>query len=530
MKNFINTYYKIRSFFYKPFENQPEGISKKGVYLQAFNFSFLFLYLFAIVTRIFSYGNIFLYIGDTCAVLTLIIGIILVRKNKYHAASYSFFVIFIVIFFHNILGDIYFNSDITPLRLYETLTAMTIGIMCISLFSGKYRQIFIAYILSIATLIAHFIVIMQHLHHDQFINYQYNLIIIAIILITVIFIISALGMRLTKYLLTVNSEKYSSIFNNLTDAFIIIYPKKNSDGKSNLIIKEANPAFYTMFRLKHDTVLRGNYFTDIIKNIELENFPWNSYFSDSNSVKGDQKFILFSKKLSGWLHFYSFITDNNEIVLIISDETQRITAEKSLNASLEEKEHLVKELHHRVKNNFQVISSLINIQDFSQSENNFENVRKRISTMAGIYEMLYGSQDLSNIKVKPYVEKLVIHILDINNDKRNKVNIIQNVDSFTCPIYSAIPCALILYEFIDNSIRHCPENSEINIHIIASKTSKRVKVKLYDNGKTFSAKSSISNPTTSGFIIINSSLRQLKAEYKEFLKEGFHLHFSFYTD
>lgn len=525
----VEVFNSIRRYFYEPFENTVQTTAKKGVYIQAFNFVFLFLYILAVVVRIFTYGNIFLYIGDVIALSALIAGIIFSRCLKVNFAVYTYFAVFGVIFFHNILGDYYFPVNMTNQRLYETMTAMTIGIMCISIFADKYIKLIISYVLSVLIISFHFLVIMVKLSGSDYKDWDYNLISIAIVLITVIFSISVLGMRLNKYLFRINSEKYKTLFNNLSDAFCIIKPEFKNDRMTALKFKEANPVFYTMFRINQQDNIFNEEFTDIIKSAELESFPWHTFIKEIYVNKFEQKFTLFTNKLTGWLHFQVFSTQNDEIVLIISDETSKIVAEKSLNASLREKEHLVKELHHRVKNNFQIISSIMNFNQYGEDEDRFKSIRNRITTMAGIYEHLYTAEDLANIPVKSYVDRLVSHIRASDADNFDSIRFTIDIGNFTCPIYKTIPCALILFEFFDNAIKFSKDASITKVTVFAEKKDNIVQVHLYDDAKSFPENVSIKNPTTPGFIMMNSSLRQLKADYEEYFDEGFHLKIKFHS-
>ena len=133
-------------------------------------------------------------------------------------------------------------------------------------------------------------------------------------------------------------------------------------------------------------------------------------------------------------------------------------AEAKIKASLEEKELLLRELHHRVKNNLQIISSLINLQSNGIKDSGdleiFRESQSRVKSMAIIHEKLYQSVDLSNINFKEYIPSLVSYLvsyyskesIDIEMDVEN--DLVLNMDT-------AVPCGLIINELFINSLKTC---------------------------------------------------------------------------
>ena len=155
---------------------------------------------------------------------------------------------------------------------------------------------------------------------------------------------------------------------------------------------------------------------------------------------------------------------------VITDISERIKAEEQIKASLREKEVLLKEIHHRVKNNLQIISSLLNLQaDYIKEEwalNMFKESRDRVRSMALIHEKLYQSKDLAWIDFGEYIGNLTSYLFQsygVNGEtivlKNNAKGILLNIDT-------AIPCGLIVNELVSNSLKHAfseGEESEIFI-------------------------------------------------------------------
>ncbi|MDF5721540.1 MAG: histidine kinase dimerization/phosphoacceptor domain -containing protein [Rhizonema sp. PD37] len=151
---------------------------------------------------------------------------------------------------------------------------------------------------------------------------------------------------------------------------------------------------------------------------------------------------------------------NNSPYLIAgsnTDITERKLAETKLKTSLKEKEVLLKEIHHRVKNNLQIISSLLRLQvGYIQNEQTldiFQDSQNRIRAMAMIHENLYQSTDLARIQLLEYVQNLTSNLLRCYKvDCNIKINL--NIHNILLRIDTAIPCGLIINELVSNSIKY----------------------------------------------------------------------------
>jgi PAS domain S-box-containing protein len=155
---------------------------------------------------------------------------------------------------------------------------------------------------------------------------------------------------------------------------------------------------------------------------------------------------------------------------VIDDVTDRKNALEQIKTSLHEKEVLLKEIHHRVKNNMQVITSLLSLQSKTikdeQAFGVFQDSQNRVKSMALIHETLYQSKDLSRINFAEYLQKLVAHVSRSYRIRHDAVKINVKVDDVSLPIDTAVPCGLIINELASNSLKYAfpaDTRGEINI-------------------------------------------------------------------
>jgi PAS domain S-box-containing protein len=212
------------------------------------------------------------------------------------------------------------------------------------------------------------------------------------------------------------------------------------------------------------------------------------------------------------------LKDKNDKIFAVMGISRDVTSQKNteaaLRSSLDEKVVLLKEIHHRVKNNMQIISSLINLQsDYATDESTikmFEDSKNRIRTMALIHEKLYMSEDISLINFSKYINSLTTKLLEFYSLKSRSITIKVISDNITMDIDSAIPCGLLINELLSNSIKYAfPDGREGNIVIKMHIKDDYYVLSVEDDGVGFPEEIDFMNPTTLGLQIVQTLAQQL---------------------
>ena len=211
---------------------------------------------------------------------------------------------------------------------------------------------------------------------------------------------------------------------------------------------------------------------------------------------------------------------NNEVIAIYgiyADITDRINAEKQLKLSLQEKEVLLSEIHHRVKNNLAVITGLLELQSHKleneEAVNALKDSQMRINSMALIHEKLYQNKNLSQIEFDKYTHELITVIKSSHLTADQPVNINLDCENVELPITTAIPCGLLINEIVTNSIKHAfngVKGAEVNLSL--KKLNDDVELKISDNGKGLPVKFEDLETKSLGIILIRTLTRQLGAD------------------
>jgi two-component sensor histidine kinase len=198
-----------------------------------------------------------------------------------------------------------------------------------------------------------------------------------------------------------------------------------------------------------------------------------------------------------------------------SEIAERVLAQERITASLREKEVLLKEVHHRVKNNLQIITSLLNLQASKikdkKLEAMFRDSQGRVKTMALIHEKLYRSENLSEVNFSDYVDSLTRYMLSTISGNRERITVKQDIDDILLGVDIAIPCGLIINELVTNSLKYAfPDGKGGEIAVSCKKRCDgRISLTVGDNGVGIANHVDIENSETLGMQLVNSLIGQL---------------------
>lgn len=207
------------------------------------------------------------------------------------------------------------------------------------------------------------------------------------------------------------------------------------------------------------------------------------------------------------------------VVCVGRDITESKRAEEKIQASLMEKEVLLKEIHHRVKNNLQIISSLLNMQakkiTDEKSRAIFLDSQNRVKSMALIHESLYQSSDLSQIDFDEYLRKLTSQLLRSYNLDAEQIRLTFRSSSLQMSVDAAVPCGLIINELISNSLKYAfPEQRKGEISIALQLTQQQYVLSCADNGVGLPPDFDIMQTNSLGLKIVRTLTEQLNGELK----------------
>jgi len=202
-------------------------------------------------------------------------------------------------------------------------------------------------------------------------------------------------------------------------------------------------------------------------------------------------------------------------IITSMDITARKQAQDKLTASLKEKEVLLKEIHHRVKNNMQVISSMLSLQSQhitdKASRAMFQESQDRIRSMALIHEKLYQSDDMAQIDIASYIQDLTASLFSTYTVS-NAIKVTIAITDIFLTITTAIPCGLIINELVTNALKHAfPHQREGTITVsMTPSTNNHLILTVSDTGIGFPKGIDFRNTTTLGMQLVTSLVEQLE--------------------
>ena len=322
-----------------------------------------------------------------------------------------------------------------------------------------------------------------------------------------------------------SEERFRRLFEDLGDAVFVT--KVGGTDMGNII--EVNPAAekqtgYTRNELKDMNIIKD---LSISKTGELSTNEWEKKLNKGEMVTTVEK----KRKKDGTEYWTEVIVTPIEFkgvkasLSINHDITERQQAEEQIKKSLKEKEILIKEIHHRVKNNLAVLSALLNMQSIhikdEKAINAFKETQTRIISMSQVHSQLYNSEDFTNIDYKEYVKNLVSNVF-YSSQVSKQVNLHLELDEVTLPIDKAIPCGLLLNELVTNALKHAfPKNRKGKLCVrLLSLEDNDCKIIVKDDGIGIPKDFNINKSKSLGLKLINLLTQQISGTLEVESKKG----------
>lgn len=308
-----------------------------------------------------------------------------------------------------------------------------------------------------------------------------------------------------------SEEKFRQLFQNAPIGIAFL----NKDQK----VEHLNQAFTDIFGYKTEDI-KGEAIDEVIvpEEFKSEAYGVSKKIFTGTTAKTTGKRKTKSGEIIDTLIYGVPVNVEGETIAIYGlyvDVTDSKEAEEKIKKSLKEKEVLLSEIHHRVKNNLAVITGLLELQAYNSSSEEAVQVLRdsqmRINSIALIHEKLYQREDLSEISFNTYLDELTDVIVSSLRTDQTDVTINIEADPVDLTITQAIPCGLILNELITNAYKHAFKNQdEGTITILVNQDGQKVQLVVYDDGRGMPEKPDLENSDSLGVQLINTLSTQLR--------------------
>lgn len=222
------------------------------------------------------------------------------------------------------------------------------------------------------------------------------------------------------------------------------------------------------------------------------------------------------------------VAGNPYAIAVARDETERILMEERIRKDLLEKEAMLREIHHRVKNNFQIMKSMLALEASTIEDETARlpliESENRIMSMAGVHERLYESPDMASVEMKGYIEDIVSSLRSNFASLFPVADIEVSCAELALPVDLALPCGLIVNELVSNCIKHAfpagysgrgeAWRPAIRIEIAEEEAPREGwgRIAVSDNGVGLGEEASMGDATTVGFMLIRALVSQIKGQ------------------
>jgi PAS domain S-box-containing protein len=236
--------------------------------------------------------------------------------------------------------------------------------------------------------------------------------------------------------------------------------------------------------------------------------------------------------LNRWFEVHAYPIEEG-LSVYFRDATERRASEERITRALQEKEVLLREVHHRVKNNLQVIYSMLRLQAGYVHDEQLLRVlgdcRERVRAMALLHDQLHRAKDLSSINLAEYIKSLAASLFCSYGVQSSKIGLRMNLEEIAVAIDTAIPCGLIVNELVSNSLRHAfPGSATGHVSLgLRAQRGGQVELTVGDDGRGFSHNADTADGPSLGLRLVSLLAAQVEAEVVRSNSAGTHYRFVF---
>lgn len=303
-----------------------------------------------------------------------------------------------------------------------------------------------------------------------------------------------------------HEEQYQNLLNFAADGVVL------ADNQGNIIY--ASDSMCSLVCMSRDELIGAHISLLPFSQKCLDDKPLPCCFEASGEIVISDRTFVFANGKEIRVEMKTRRLSNGMCQLVFCDITERAKAEEETKNLVAEKNLLLKEVHHRIKNNMSSIASLLSLQagmiDDPLAVAALNDTEGRLQCMMLLYEKLYQNEDFIEISVGDYLSSLIDEIFD-NLLVQQTVNVEKNIEEFNLSIKKMQPLGIILNELLTNIVKHAfPDTGTGLVSISVTLCEKRVRVEIYDNGIGVADTVRFDNSPGFGLVLISGLTKQLK--------------------
>jgi PAS domain S-box-containing protein len=259
----------------------------------------------------------------------------------------------------------------------------------------------------------------------------------------------------TELKLRESEEHYRSLFDHMLNGFAYCKMHFDQNRSKDFTYLDVNGAFETLTGLR-DVI--GKKVSEVIPGIQESDPELLELYGRVAMTGVPERFETYVEALGMWFSIAVYSPREEHFVAVFDVITERKQTEIALRNSFEEKVALIKEVHHRVKNNLQIVASLLNLQasraHSRQVVDVLQDTRNRVHSMALLHEVLYRSGNLARINFAAYVEELCTQLVRSFGPAAARIKVENRIARIGLPLEQSVPCGLIINELVSNALKH----------------------------------------------------------------------------